>query len=89
MAAVHPLKYILNNDGTIAEFSEYLDADFLAIEHGGTGAQTASAARTALGLQIGVDIQAYDAELAALSGLTPTDSNFIVKCLISFLFIVT
>ena len=78
MAAVHPLKYILNNDGTIAEFSEYLDADFLAIEHGGTGAQTASAARTALGLQIGVDIQAYDAELAALSGLTPTDSNFIV-----------
>jgi len=41
----------------------------LAIGDGGTGATTASAARTALGLAIGTNVQAFDADLTTLSGM--------------------
>ena len=40
----------------------------LAVGDGGTGATSASAARTALGLAIGTNVQAYDADLDNLSG---------------------
>ena len=50
----------------------------LAVSDGGTGSSNASGARTNLGLAIGTNVQAYDAQLADIAGLTPTDGNFIV-----------
>jgi hypothetical protein len=41
----------------------------LAIADGGTGATTASGVRNALDLEVGIDLQAWDADLDTLSGM--------------------
>jgi len=41
----------------------------LAVANGGTGATSAAAARTALGLAIGTNVQAFDADLTTLSSM--------------------
>jgi len=48
------------------------------LSDGGTGATSASAARTALGLAIGTNVQAFDAQLTDVAGLTPSDSGVII-----------
>ncbi len=49
----------------------------LSVNQGGTGASTASGARTGLGLVIGTNIQAYNSYLADISGITANKGDII------------
>lgn len=62
MADFRPLKLDQN------EIQRFQSSDTVGVEHGGTGAATAAGARTALGLEIGVDVQEHSSNLDALGG---------------------
>jgi hypothetical protein len=49
----------------------------VGLSYGGTGASNAGTARTNLGLAIGTDVQAYDAGLASIAGLTTVADRMI------------
>lgn len=49
------------------------------IGSGGTGASSASAARSNLGLAIGTDIQAFDADLSQIASISATDNDIIQR----------
>jgi hypothetical protein len=73
----------LKSDGTNTSWDDLniSTADItgtLPIANGGTGATTASGARSALGLAIGTDVQGYDPQLADVAGLTATDNGVII-----------
>ena len=79
MAQKTPVRINYDANGNAIGFAEFQASDFIGIEDGGTGAITAAGARTALGLSIGTDIQAYDTDLATIAGLSHADGAFIVS----------
>ena len=78
MAAKTPVRGDFDGNGDLVGLSEFLASEFVDISDGGTGATTAAGARTALGLVLGTNVQAYDAQLEDIAGLAVTDGGIIV-----------
>lgn len=68
----------INLSGDATVFITAAAADIMQPSNNLSDLNNASTARTNLGVAIGTDVQAYDADLTTLGGLAKTDGNFIV-----------
>ena len=81
MAQKTPVRLNFDGSGNLDGFAEFQSSDFISLADGGTGASYGSlgALRTGIGLAIGTNVQAFDADLTTLSNLTHADGSFIVS----------
>ena len=68
MADKIPVKAIYTSTD-VTSLGEFVSGDTIPITNGGTGATTASGARIALGVEIGTNVQAYNANTAMLNAV--------------------
>ncbi len=70
--------WLFVSDGVNNWTTAYLPSGTIGITGGGTGAVDVTNARINLGVAIGSNVQAWDADLDTISGLAKTDGNVIV-----------